>query len=202
VAPLTARVLTEGQIVELDLGLRTQALSCRILGFGGDSVVLAPIREPSEATAEALVPAATAYLIVDAGGQVHALRARIGRVPDAAEIVVHVTDAFQLGQRRRYSRAPLALGARVCALPAGEEWATVTRDISAGGVRIARTGAAGEAADAVALVIEAAEVGLRISAQADVVRRTPLDVSLCFTAIEPQDAALLQQLALAYYRMT
>jgi hypothetical protein len=43
----------------------------------------------------------------------------------------------------------------MCALPAGDEWETVTRDISAGGVRIARTRAAGEAADAVALVLAA-----------------------------------------------
>jgi hypothetical protein len=201
VTSLTAHALTEGQIVQLDLGIRTQALPCRVLGFGGDGVMLAPISPLGATTADALVQGATAYLIVDAGGHVHALRSRIGPAPDSEGIVVHVTDGFQPGQRRRYSRAPLALSAHMCALPAGDEWETVTRDISAGGVRIARTGAAGEAADAVAIVLEAPQAGLRVAAEAAVVRRTPLDVSLRFTAIEPQDAALLQQLSIAYYRL-
>ncbi len=51
-------------------------------------------------------------------------------------------------------------------------------------------------------MLEAAHAGLRIQAEADVVRRTPLDVSLRFTAIDPQDATLLQQLAVAFYRLT
>jgi hypothetical protein len=195
VRPTTANILIEGQIVQLDLGGRTQVLPCRVIGFGGSNVMLTPVLNPPSATSDAMRPGATAYVIVDDGGQIHALRSRIAGAPDAAEIVVAVTDEFQLGQRRRYSRAPLVLSARVN----GAE--TVTRDISAGGVRLARGAvelAAGTAAD---VVIEAVTAGLRIEATAVVVRITAIDISLRFTRIEPKDATLLQQLAVAYYRL-
>ena len=198
---VTTKILVEGQVVVLDLGGRTQALTCRVLGFGGSTVVLAPVSPPSGSTAEALAPDATAYVIVDDDGQIHALRARVGSASDGAEIVVTVTDAFQLGQRRRYSRAPLVLAARMRAPASGDEWETVTRDISAGGLRVARTDAPGEASDVLEIVLEAPQAGLRIAAGAEVVRRTPIDVSLRFTRIEPQDATLLLQLAVAYYRL-
>ena len=51
-------------------------------------------------------------------------------------------------------------------------------------------------------MIEAAQAELRIEAAAEVVRVTAIDVSLRFTRIEPDDATLLQQLAVAYYRLT
>ncbi len=50
------------------------------------------------------------------------------------------------------------------------------------------------------VVIEAAQAGLRIDAEAEVVRVTDLDLSLRFTKIEPGSVILLQQIALAYYR--
>lgn len=190
----TANILIEGQIVQLDLGARTQVLPCRVLGFGGSSVILAPVLAPPSATTDALRPGATAYVIVEDDGQILALRASVAGAPDATEIVVAVTDAFTLGQRRRYSRAPIPLPARV------RDWETVTRDVSAGGVRLARRGGTLTAGEAVELVIEAPQAGLRIEAAAEVVRVTAIDVSLRFTRIEPRDATLLQQLAVAYYR--
>lgn len=51
------------------------------------------------------------------------------------------------------------------------------------------------------MVLETAQAGLRIQANAAVVRRTAMDVSLRFTEIGSQDATLLQQLAVAYYRL-
>jgi hypothetical protein len=198
---LAANILMEAQVVQFDLGAKTQALPCRVLGFGGTSVVLAPIGELTEATLEALQPDRDAYVIVDAGGQIHALRARVREGSDAREIVVSVTDGFQLGQRRRYSRAPIALPARLRALPGGETWESATRDLSAGGLRLARHGVAGEEADALEVVLEAARAGLRIRAEAAVVRRSPLDLSLRFTEIAASDVALLQQIAVAYYRL-
>jgi c-di-GMP-binding flagellar brake protein YcgR len=111
--------------------------------------------------------------------------------------VVAVTDDFQLGQRRRYSRAPLAVPARLRSSAGGEEWETVTRDLSAGGVRVARTGAPGEDADELTLVLAA--LG-GISGTAAVVRRTDSDLSLRFTAIEDDAVVLLQQVCVEYYR--
>jgi hypothetical protein len=197
---LTANILAEGQFVQLDLGGKTQVVPCRVLGFGGTTVVLAAVAPPVGETLEALQPEAAAYVIVDGSVQLHALRARVLAAAGPEEIVVSVTDDFTLGQRRRYSRAPLAIGARLRPGAGGEEWETVTRDISAGGLRVARTGAAGEEGDAVAFVLEAAQAGLRVAGEAEVVRRTDADLSLRFTAIDEDAVRLLQQLSIAYYR--
>ena len=149
----TANMLTEGQVVQLDLGGKTTALPCRVLGFGGSTVMLAPVVPATAPTADAIEAGREAYVILDDDKQVHALRARVRPGSEPGEIVVTVTDAFRLGQRRRYSRAPLSLPATVGTLAAGETWETVTRDISAGGVRMARTGAPGEQADALSVVL-------------------------------------------------
>jgi hypothetical protein len=198
---MTANVLAEGQLVQLDLGAKTQVLPCRILGFGGTTVILAPVAEPEGPTVEAMHPGRDAYLMVDGAGDVRALRGRLHHAADPETIVVSVTDSFQLGQRRRYSRAPVALPARLRPAEGGSEWETVTRDISAGGVRVARTGAAGEGADALELVLESEHAGLRLQAAAAVVRRTDADLSLRFTAIEDDAVHLLQQISIAYYRL-
>ena len=197
----TAKILTEGQVVQLDLGGKTTALPCRVLGFGGSTVMLAPVVPATAPTAEAIEAGRDAYVVLDDDNQVHALRALVRPGSEAGEIVVTVTDSFRLGQRRRYSRAPLSLPAEVSALPAGETWATVTRDISAGGVRMARTGAAGEQADALKVVLSSPQAALRIETTAEVVRRSQRDLSLRFSAIAEEDVALLTQITVAYYRL-
>jgi hypothetical protein len=197
----TTNMLTEGQVVQLDLGGKTQALPCRVLGFGGSTVMLAPVVEATAPTAEAIHAGREAYLILDDDRQLHALRARVNAGSEPGEVVVSVTDAFRLGQRRRYSRAPLALPATVSALPAGESWETVTRDISPGGLRLARTGAAGEAADELSVVLSSAAAGLRIETRAEVVRRSQRDLSMRFTEIAEADVALMTQITVAYYRL-
>jgi hypothetical protein len=202
VTTLTENILAEGRVVQLHLGGKAQALACRVLGFGGPNVMLAPVAPPSGSTLEALQAGRDAYVMVDGLARLHALRARLHESAGPEEIVISVTDGFQLGQRRRYSRAPIALPARLRPLAGGEEWETVTRDISAGGVRVARTGAAGEAAEAQAVVLEAPEAGLRVQGDAVVVRRTDSDLSLRFTAIDDEAAVLLQQISVAYYRLT
>jgi hypothetical protein len=62
---------------------------------------------------------------------------------------------------------------------------------------VARTGAPGETADELKLVIEALN---GIEADAEVVRRTDTDLSLRFTAIDDDAALLLQQVSVEYYR--
>jgi len=197
----TTTMLTEGQVVQLDLGRKTQALPCRVVGFGGSTVLLAPVVPATAPTVEAIHAGRAAYVILDDDRQVHALKACVEPGSDPDEVVVTVTDSFRLGQRRRYSRAPLALPAEVRALPAGDAWETVTRDISAGGVRMARTGAAGEQGDALSLVLSSPVAGVRIEAEAEIVRRSQRDLSLRFTEISESDVALLSQITVAYYRL-
>ena len=197
----TANILTEGQIVQLDLGGKTTALPCRVLGFGGSTVMLGPVVPATAPTSDAIEAGREAYVVVDDDPQVHALRAKVRPGSEPGEIVVSVTDAFRLGQRRRYSRAPLALAATVAALPGGEPWETVTRDISAGGVRMARTNAAGEQAETLSVVLTSPPAALRIETEAEVVRRSQRDLSLRFTHIAEGDVALLTQITVAYYRL-
>lgn len=197
----TANLLTEGHVVQLDLGGKTSALPCCILGFTGPSVVLGPIVPATAPTTEAIEAGRAAYVVIDHDEQIHALRATVRPGSDPGEILVTVTDAFRLGQRRRYSRAPLALHATVAALPGGEPWETVTRDISAGGARIARTGNDGEQADRLAVTLSSPAAGLRIETQADVVRRSQRDLAISFAEISEGDVALLTQITVAYYRL-
>ena len=194
---LTANVFSEGQRVELDLGVETDLLGCRVIGFGGTNVVLTT---QIEELPEELTVGRGAYVIVEEGGQVQALRAQIREVVADREIVVAIVDEFQLGQRRRYSRAPIALPATVRMAPDGPTTETATRDISGGGLRLARAGFACERGDLVQVVIAAAQANLRIEAEAEAVRVTDEDISLRFTEIDPASVILLQQIALAYYR--
>ena len=194
-------MLTEGQVVQLDLGGKTTALPCRVLGFGGSTVMLAPVVPATAPTVDAIQSGREAYVVLDDDNQVHALRARVRPGSEPGEIVVTVTDAFRLGQRRRYSRAPLALHATVAVPGGGQPWETVTRDISAGGARIARTGHDDEQADLLAITLSSPAAGLRIETQADVVRRSQRDLAISFSEIAESDVALLTQITVAYYRL-
>ena len=194
-------MLTEGQVVQLDLGGKTTALPCRVLGFGGSTVMLAPVVPATAPTADAIQSGREAYVVLDDDNQVHALRARVRPGSEPGEIVVTVTDTFRLGQRRRYSRAPLSLAATVSTIGAAESWETVTRDISPSGVRMARIGAPGEQAEALSVVLQSPAAGMRIETRADVVRRSQRDLSLNFTEISETDIALLAQITVAYYRL-
>ena len=197
----TANMLSEGQVVQLDLGGKTSALPCCVIGFTGPAVLLAPIVPPTAPTADAIEVGREAYVVIDDDQQVHALRATVRPGSEPGEVLVNVTDAFRLGQRRRYSRAPLALAATVAALPGGSSWETVTRDISAGGARIARTGKDGEQADRLAVTLSSPAAGLRIETEAEVVRRSQRDLAMSFTQISEADVALLTQITVAYYRL-
>jgi hypothetical protein len=197
----TANLLTEGHVVQLDLGGKTAALPCCVIGFTGPAVLLAPIVPPTAPTAEAIQAGREAYVVIDHDQQVHALRATVRPGSDPGEVLVNVTDAFRLGQRRRYSRAPLALQATIALASGGEPWETVTRDISAGGARIARVGNDGEQADRLSVTLSSPAAGLEIATQADVVRRSQRDLAISFSEIAEGDVALLTQITIAYYRL-
>lgn len=198
---MTANMLIEGQVVQLDLGGKTSALPCCVIGFTGSAVLLAPIVPATAPTAEAIETGREAYVVIDDDQQVHALRARVKPGSEPGEILITVTDAFRLGQRRRYSRAPLALQATIATLPAGEPWETVTRDISAGGARIARIGAEGEQEERLQVTLSSPAAGLWIETHAVVVRRSQRDLAIQFSEIADADVALLTQITVAYYRL-
>jgi PilZ domain len=178
--------LVEGQPARLDVG---ESLACRIIGFNGPDVVLALETEPQEEIADG----ASAYLLLESEGRLQALRGEVG-APADGEVVLRLTDDIRLGQRRIFSRAPIPLPVRVRA--GDSDWSSVTRDVSAGGVCVARDGDPGEGS--IQLTITVADHD--VVAEARVVRITDSDLGVEFEQIEDQDRLLLASLALAYHR--
>jgi hypothetical protein len=188
-----ASALSEGQPAHLDLG--EEAVPCLVVGLDGNDVVLAPGAElpPVE-------PDTTAYLLIEAGGSLHALKTLIRPGYTKGELVATLLDPFRLGQRRNFSRAPIVLPSHL--RPAGEvdkPWTTFTRDISAGGLRVAKQSSYREAA-LHEIVIGLVQAEREIRATAEEVRVTGTDVSLSFVDIEAEDRLLLAQLTFAYHR--
>ena len=163
-----------------------------MIGFTGPDVVLSLEEQPEEPPE----PGQTAYLLIESGGRMQAVRGQIGQ-PAGDEVVLRLSDEFRLGQRRTFSRAPLSLPARVRSREGGHEWTTTTRDVSAGGVCVAREGA-GPADGTFEVRIQVADH--EVVAAATAVRVTSQDLGLRFEEIELDDRMLLASLALAYHR--
>jgi hypothetical protein len=179
--------LVEGQIARLDVG---ESLPCRIIGFSGPEVVLALEQQPEEE----IVRGAQAYLLLESEGQLQAVRGSV-TLPSAEEVVLRLTDDIRLGQRRVFSRAPIPLPVRV---KAGQSaWDSFTRDVSAGGVCVAREG--GDPGDGV-LQLTITVANHKVVAEARVVRITDSDLGVEFEHIDDADRLLLASLALAYHR--
>src|SRR5215218_3724692 len=190
-----ASALSEGQPAQLDLG--DDAVPCLVVGFTGNDVMLAPQAPLPD---DALAPGLTTYLLIEAGGSLQALKAAIKPGYAEGELIATLLDPFRLGQRRTFSRAPLVLPAHL--RPAGtsdDPKTTFTRDISAGGLRVARQSSFIEA-DVHEVVIGLVQANREIRAMAETVRVTDADVSLSFTDIEAEDRLLLGQLTFAYHR--
>jgi PilZ domain len=191
-----ASALSEGQPAQIDLG--EVALPCLVVGFIGADVMLAPSAPipPDAMPANGLI----AYVLIEAAGNLQALKAHIRPGQTDGELVATLLDPFRLGQRRNFSRAPLVLPAHL--RPAGttdDPKTTFTRDISAGGLRVAKQSSYTEA-DLHEVVIGLVQANREIRAMAETVRVTDADVSLSFTDIEPEDRLLLGQLTFAYHR--
>ena len=190
-----ASALSEGQPAQLDLG--EEAVPCLVVGFSGADVVLAP---GGAIPQDALATGNTSYLLIEADGTLQALKARVRPGYTEGELVATLLDPFRLGQRRNFSRAPLVLPAHVRPAGATEDpTTTFTRDISAGGLRIARQSGYREA-DLHEVVLGLVQANREIRVTAETVRVTPADVSLSFTDIEAEDRLLLAQLTFAYHR--
>jgi hypothetical protein len=180
--------LVEGQAARLDVG---ESLLCRVIGFTGPNVVLAIEEQPAEPPEIGDY----AYLLLESDGRMQAVRGRIGS-PLGDEVILRLTDDIRLGQRRTFSRAPVPLPI-VIRSHAGQEWSTMTRDVSAGGVAVSREGA--EPGDA-PLELRIQVAGHEVAATAVAVRVTEAELGLQFEEIDVDDRLLLASLALAYHR--
>jgi hypothetical protein len=178
--------LVEGQAARLDVG---ESLACRIIGFGGPEVVLALETQPEEE----IVRGASAYLLLESDGQLQAVRGVV-TAPSTDEVVLRLTDDIRLGQRRIFSRAPIPLPVQV--KTAAGAWQSVTRDVSAGGVCVAREGEHGDGPLHLTITVASHQV----VAEARVVRITDSELGVQFEQIQDQDRLLLASLALAYHR--
>jgi c-di-GMP-binding flagellar brake protein YcgR len=141
-----------------------------------------------------------AYLLIEAGGSLQALKAQIRTGYSDGELIATLLDPFRLGQRRNFSRAPLVLPAHL--RPAGDTdppATTFTRDISAGGLRVARQSSHREA-HLHEVVLGLVQANREIRATAETVRVTDADVSLRFTDIGAEDRLILAQLTFAFHR--
>jgi len=186
--------LSEGQPAQLDLG--DEAVPCLVVGFDGADIVLAFQETPEDGLPENGI----SFLLIEAEGRLHALKSYVRPGSAENEYVATLLDPFRLGQRRNFSRAPLVLPAHL--RPDGddgERWTTFTRDISAGGLKVARQGSYREA-ELHDVVIGLVQVDREIKAKAEPVRVTDADVSLSFTEIGAEDRLLLAQLTFAYHR--
>lgn len=186
-------LLAEGRRGQLDLGEHGSS-PCRITGFAGPTVVL----DIGNAALDlSTMPAGlTAYLLLDDGGHMQALRAELQPSQAPGTAVLRLTDRFS-GQRRLFSRAPLSLRAQVSS-PGASPWDTFTRDVSAGGVALDRR-PAWDGSPRLEIVL-ALEDGSSVEAEADVLRASPDRLGLGFTRIAPADRARLAELALAFHR--
>jgi hypothetical protein len=181
--------LVEGQPARLDVG---ESLPCRVIGFSGPEVVLALESQPEEEIA----PGMPAYLLLEAEGQLQAVRGSI-TAPSGEEVVLRLSDDIRLGQRRVFSRAPIPLPVTVRRADGAAEWTTTTRDVSAGGVCVGREGADPGAGP---LELTIAVASHAVVAKGRVMRVTRDDVGVQFERIEDADRLLLASLALAYHR--
>jgi hypothetical protein len=202
--PPSPSQLVEGALVSLDVGREAEPMLCRIVAFGGDDVVLTPNAEPDQDQRLALMRGDESYLLLDAGNDLRALRCKPSKPTEAGDIVAEITDHFRLGQRRMFSRADLVLPATVAPLddagaPAAEAWQTFTRDVSAGGVRLARqSGYVAATRHAVVIQLPAGEPP--VETVVEIRRETPGDLGMRFLAISPDDRMRLEQAAITWAR--
>ena len=131
-----ASALSEGQPAQLDLG--EEAVPCLVVGFTGADVVLAPERGAPAGRARARPD--HAYLLIDAGGSLQALKAEVRRAGYATASSSPRCSTRSASASAAPSAAPRSSCPRTCARSAttSAPKTTFTRDISAGGLRVAR----------------------------------------------------------------
>lgn len=182
-------LLSEGRLGQLDLGLNG-CEPCRITGFAGRDVFLKV--EDRLFTGGSVLPG---YLLLDDRGTLQAVRGTVEHTGPASA-VLHLSDSVA-GQRRLFSRAPLVLPAQVRDLDSERRWDTFTRDISAGGLRIARHAGSDDRSERSAITLSIADVRFVVEAITTHVAND--GIGMRFVHIEPEHRAMLAELAVAYH---
>jgi hypothetical protein len=190
--------LQEGDLVHLDIGNTNEGVECMLTGFFGPDFVLMPTQGVSRRTRVTLPSQPVAYVWIKYRGRYLAQRGVVFPDVNDDQLIFRVTDTFRIGQRRAYSRAPLAFPIEIEPLGVeAEPWQAVTADVSAGGLRLAP----------VDLAVFGPENGLtiavgdeRVRAKAVVVREDPRAIGMRYTLMADQDRLRFAQLALAWHR--
>ena len=129
--------LTEGTNVLLALGDGGERIPGEILAFFGAVVLFTPHAALTQRAVEQLTDGATAYLLAQEGAKARALRGVL--IPAGDMLALKLTDSFRLGQRRQWSRADVALSARLVPQGGGPPpTESTTVDLSPTGVRVHR----------------------------------------------------------------
>jgi hypothetical protein len=132
------RDLTEGARVHLDLGGAGPPIPCTVLAFLGPVILARHEADLAGATAERLASGAAGYLLVGQDRDVKALRGS-ARTAGERTLALHISDGFQLGQRRESTRIEVVLDARLTPERNGATpISTTTIDVSLGGVQVKR----------------------------------------------------------------
>jgi hypothetical protein len=196
--PAFTPLLSEGRAAFLDLGEGGSA-PCRIAGFVGRSVfVQLDERLLDAAEGESALQAPDAHLLIEHRGAVRGVRGHLRRGDATGTAVLQLTDGFA-GQRRTFSRAPLVLPVQVHpSAPDRSGWRTFTRDVSAGGMRIARQ-SAWDGAMRLDLTLTVRD-GRRFDVVAEVLATYPESLGLRFLEIGDEASATLAQLAVDFHR--
>jgi hypothetical protein len=190
-------ILHEGARVTLDAGGDTAMVECRVVGLTGDVLALLPIRFPPPETSRRLAMRVPCLVLFDAGGQVRALRGTPAGVRSGGYLLVALADRFRLGQKRRYSRAPLVLAVELTDPVGGEAWTSETIDVSATGMRVRRPDV-GEPARGGNVRISIPDGD--VVGPATLVRAEREWISYNLAELAPGDRDRLATLVLAYHR--
>lgn len=187
--------LREGLLVELDVGAGCELLPCVVCAFLGPAVLLMPLKSPSPDAAERLAAGAPAYLVVQSGDRLNALRGAVSMAGDA--LAVRITDDFRLGQRRWWSRAEVRLEARLVPLGGPAATETITADVSPGGVQVDRP-AGMPVWPRYELILSGSELSAPVTAEAVPARAIPACLGLRFTRIDSADRQRLTEIVLRH----
>lgn len=179
--PITGSIvrrLRDYQSVTVQLG--DEVVAARVAAVQGDEARLT-LSEPLPPPVARLP--ARGQLAFSAGSHLVMLSGDVHPGRDPLTIHFLVADGVRQADKRRAARLEVALPARIRPVAGGPERATVTRDVSAGGVLLASGGLAG----AVRVEIDLPGDGGTVSASGTVVRSTPLESAVAFVAMDAGD---------------
>jgi hypothetical protein len=127
--------LREGALVHVDVGSTTAVVTGMVVAFLGPHAMVAL---DDETARRRISPGARGYLMVEHDGRLQALAATVSTAVNDC-LLMQITDAFRLGQRREWSRIDVRLDATLRQVASdAPPIRSGTIDLSPGGVRLLR----------------------------------------------------------------